>query len=55
LRWAGVERVDETETHIFIYDSTTSAHVIPKRFFASPAQAQAFYHAAKTYGDRARA
>jgi hypothetical protein len=54
LRWAGVERVDLTETHIFIYDSTTSAHVIPKRCFADLQAAQAFYHAAKNYSDRAR-
>ena len=46
-RWSGVERVAENEDYIFIYVSTASAHVIPKRFFSSREQAEAFYQAAK--------
>jgi hypothetical protein len=52
-RWAGVERVDETVAYIFIYVSTTSAHIVPKHCFATPEAAHAFYHAAKTCFDRA--
>jgi hypothetical protein len=54
LRWAGVERVVENAGYIFIYVSTTSAHVIPKKFFSDHTQSQAFYQTAKKYFDNAR-
>ncbi len=47
--WAGIERVAENETYIFIYLSSTSAHVIPKRSFASATQAEQFYQLAQDY------
>jgi hypothetical protein len=54
LRWIGVERVVENEQYIFIYESTNSAHMIPKKFFTSTEQAEVFYQTAKKYFDNAR-
>ena len=53
IRWAGVERVTENSDYIFIYLTTVSAQVIPKRFFIDSAQAQLFYQTAKNYFDQA--
>ncbi len=47
--WAGVERVTESETYIFIFLSSSMAHVIPKRSFASATQAEQFYQLAQDY------
>lgn len=47
--WEGVERVVQTDAHIFIYVSATSAHVIPKSAFATPQQAQEFFELARKY------
>ncbi len=40
--------------YIFIYVTTVSAHVIPKKCFANSEQAQLFYQTAKKYFDNAR-
>jgi YcxB-like protein len=40
--WAGVDRVEESADHIFIYTSVAAAHVIPKRAFRDPEEAEAF-------------
>jgi hypothetical protein len=53
LRWNGVERVAESDGYIFIYSSTTSAFVIPKKFFETREQTQAFYQTAKKYFEKA--
>jgi hypothetical protein len=53
LRWAGIERVTENDDYIFIYVTTVSAHVIPKKFFSDPTQAQLFYQTAQKYFDNA--
>ena len=42
-RWAGVDRVEQSRDYIYIYTSSAGAHVIPRRAFASPEQADAFY------------
>ena len=41
--WAGVDRVEQNPDYIFIYTTPAAAHVIPKRAFAEPQQADAFY------------
>jgi hypothetical protein len=48
-----VERVAESDGYIFIYSSTTSAFVIPKKFFETREQTQAFYQTAKKYFEKA--
>jgi hypothetical protein len=53
LRWDGVERVVETADYIFIYVTTVSAHVIPKKSFQDKEQALEFYQTAKRYFDNA--
>jgi YcxB-like protein len=53
LRWTGIERLAENSDYIFIYVTTVSAHVIPKRYFSDNAQAQLFYQTAKNYFDQA--
>ena len=48
--WAGVDRVEQDPHNIYIYTSLAAAHVIPKRAFRDPQEADAFYqfsHAAK--------
>jgi len=47
--WEGVERVVQTDAHIFLYVSATSAHVIPKAAFATPQQAQEFFEFARSH------
>lgn len=42
--WSGVDRVEEDPHYIFIYTSPAAAHVIPKRAFGRPEEADAFYH-----------
>jgi hypothetical protein len=42
--WAGVDRVEQSPDYIFIYTTPAAAHVIPKRAFTDPEQAEAFYH-----------
>ena len=46
--WAGVDRVEQSLDYIFIYTAPSAAHVIPKRAFADPAQAEAFYQMGRT-------
>jgi len=48
LPWTEVDRVAVTATHIFIFTSEVGAFIIPARVFASA-------HAAKDFGDDARA
>jgi len=41
--WAGVDRVEQDAHNIYIYTSPAAAHVIPKRAFRDPQEADAFY------------
>jgi YcxB-like protein len=41
--WAGVDRVEQDPHNIYIYTSLAAAHVIPKRAFRGPEEADAFY------------
>ena len=41
--WSGVDRVEQSADYIYIYTSPAAAHVIPKRAFPTPEQADAFY------------
>ena len=41
--WGGVDRVEHDPHYIFIYTSPAAAHVIPKRAFGRPEEADAFY------------
>jgi hypothetical protein len=41
--WRGVDRIEQDPTYIFIYTSPAAAHVIPKRAFGGPGEADAFY------------
>lgn len=47
--WRGVYLVETTEDYIFIYVASNSAHVIPRRAFASGDEADLFFHAAWEY------
>ena len=44
--WAGVERVEQNQDHIFIYTTPTFAYIIPKRAFRSVQDAKSFYQTA---------
>ena len=41
--WSGVDRVEQSADYIYIYTSPAAAHVVPKRAFPNPEQAEAFY------------
>ena len=41
--WAGVDRVEQSPAYIFIYTTPAAAHVIPKRAFTDPHEAEAFF------------
>ena len=47
-RWAGVHRVEQSPDYIYIYTSSAAAHVVPKRAFSSPEQAEAFFRLSQT-------
>lgn len=40
--WRGIDRVEQDPKYIFIYTTPAAAHVIPKRAFASPSDAEKF-------------
>lgn len=42
VTWGGIERIDETKDHIFIYLSSVSAYVIPIRAFDNEEQKKEF-------------
>jgi hypothetical protein len=46
--WAGVDRVEQNREYIFIYTAPVAAHVIPKRAFLDPQQAEGFYQLSRT-------
>ena len=52
--WRSIFRVDGTPKHIFIFTQPNAAHVIPRRAFATPADADVFLTTAKSYYDAAQ-
>jgi hypothetical protein len=46
--WSGVDRVEQSADYIFIYTSPAAAHVIPKRAFSDPQEADAFFRLARS-------
>lgn len=51
--WRGVERVEQTDAHIFVYTGSAMAFVVPKWAFATEREAQEFFQAAHTHQMRA--
>src|SRR5262249_36003484 len=49
--WRGLFRIDSTPEHIFIFVQPNAAHIIPRRAFATPAEADAFLATARSYYD----
>lgn len=47
--WRGIYRVDSTADHILIYLQPGLAHIIPRRSFASPDEADQFFRTAAGY------
>jgi len=48
-RWAAVEDLCETESHLFLVVAGSSAYVLPKRAFASAQAAEEFLAGAKAF------
>lgn len=44
VKWNGFTRVDITDKHIFIFNSSVSAHIIPVSAFSTEEQKEEFYH-----------
>jgi len=53
-QWKGVDRVEQNEEYIYIFIMPQAAHIIPKRAFINPGQAQQFFHTAKALHARAK-
>jgi|HubBroStandDraft_6_1064221.scaffolds.fasta_scaffold1062683_2 hypothetical protein len=41
-KWNGLSKLRSTRNYLFLYVNETTAQVVPKRFFNSPAEAQSF-------------
>jgi YcxB-like protein len=52
--WAGIYRIDDSRDHIFIFTQPNAAHVIPRRAFPTPSDADQFVQTARSYFDAAR-
>jgi hypothetical protein len=52
--WRGVCRIEASRTHLFIFIKPTSAHIIPRRAFATPADADQFLATARSYLEASR-
>ncbi len=53
--WQGVERIAESDSHIFLYIGAYQAHTIPKRAFPSAHDAAEFVRVARVYSSGGRA
>ncbi len=49
FRWTAIERVLETENHLYFYIASARSHVIPRRAFASDAEFESFVALARKY------
>ncbi len=52
--WRGIFRIDATPSHIFIFIQPNAAHVIPRRAFPAPEDAEAFLSTARSHYETAR-
>ncbi len=41
-KWTGLLKVASTNKYLFLYVNETTGQIVPKRYFASPAEAQSF-------------
>ncbi len=53
VSWEGVERVEQDDSHIYVYVSALNAYVINKRYFPTREAAQLFYEQAYRLHGRA--
>lgn len=54
VSWSGVERVEKVKDYVFIYISSMSAFLIPKRAFADEAAFERFYQTCLEYWNAAK-
>lgn len=54
-KWSGIAKVAETDDYIFVYTQPFAAHVIPRRAFATSADAASFANRARELHDAAKA
>ncbi len=47
-KWAGVQKLARTKTHLFIYVAQYMAHVVPRRAFRDSAEWDSFYDFCRT-------
>ena len=52
--WRGIHRIDSTTDHIFIFTQPNAAHSIPRRAFATHADAEQFLSVARAYHEAAQ-
>ena len=53
LAWGAVERVDQTDAHIFIHLGSMAGHAVPKWAFETDGRAREFFEAASEFQRRA--
>lgn len=51
ISWSQVDKVEETDEYIYIYISSISAHIIPKRVFSDEDEKQMFMRVISKYYD----
>lgn len=49
ISWAKIERFEETEDYLYIYVSSVSAHIVPKRVFANTNEQEKFINKITEY------
>ncbi|MBB6638393.1 YcxB family protein [Cohnella thailandensis] len=52
--WQGIESIEQNNEYIVVFVSRMHCHLLPKRDFASPAQAEEFYRTAIGYWQAGR-
>jgi hypothetical protein len=51
IKWSGIDRIDETPTHAFFFQTKQVAYVLPARAFASAVEFHTFVGLARQYKD----
>jgi Peptidase C13 family/YcxB-like protein len=51
-RWSAVQAIQETAHHLFVFIDKTTAHIIPRRSFATPEDYEVFVHTLRAYVQR---
>ena len=54
MAWTTIQSIEEDENYFYLFTSKSVAHIVPKRAFSSPHEAQAFLSDARRYWGTAK-